>query len=51
MLYKLFTLFATDYHTSRQKREEAWLSKSIDLIDLESRQRQLIYGQTKNNLY
>jgi hypothetical protein len=50
MLYRIFTLFTTDYFTNRQKREEAWLSESTDLIDLECRQRQLIYGQSKIDL-
>jgi hypothetical protein len=45
MIAKLFALFASKRCYDLQKtREEAWLAKSVDLADLERRQRALQRG-------
>jgi len=51
MLAKLFELFRVDPLDYQRKAEEAWLAKSVDLVDLERRQRQLTYGQKKTGLF
>ena len=51
MLAKLFELFRVDPLDHQRKAEEAWLAKSVDLVDLERRQRQLTYGQKKISLF
>ena len=51
MLAKLFELFRVDPLDYQRKAEEAWLAKSVDLVDLERRQRQLTYGQKKTSLF
>jgi hypothetical protein len=32
-------------HETQRRREEAYLSKSIDLVELERRQRELVYKE------
>ena len=32
-------------HETQRRREEAYLAKSIDLVDLERRQRELLYKE------
>ena len=32
-------------HETQRQREEAYLAKSIDLVDLERRQRELVYKE------
>ena len=45
MIAKLFAFITLSGYPSFQKRrEEAWLSKSVDLADLERRQRALERG-------
>jgi hypothetical protein len=52
MLSKIKELFTPmDTHKWRVKQEEAYLAKSVDLVDLERRQRKLTYGQSKISLF
>lgn len=45
MIAKLFSfLTLSGYYGIQKSREEAWLSKSVDLADLERRQRALERG-------
>jgi hypothetical protein len=46
MIKRLVNLFRlpSAYETQR-RREEAYLAKSIDLVDLERRQRELLYKE------
>lgn len=40
-------IFTNDYFKDiERRREEAWLAKSTDLVDLERRQRELTYGSS-----
>jgi|TARA_E500000318_G_scaffold101979_1_gene105904 hypothetical protein len=52
MLSKIKEFFTPlDDHKWRVRQEEAYLAKSVDLVDLERRQRQLAYGQRKVSLF
>ena len=52
MLSKIKQFFTPlDDHKWRVRQEEAYLAKSVDLVDLERRQRQLAYGQRKVSLF
>jgi len=48
MISKLFAfLTMSGYSGIQKRREEAWLSKSVDLADLERRQRALERGDIR----
>lgn len=46
MIKRLFNMFKlSSAHEIQRVREEAYLAKSIDLVDLERRQRELVYKE------
>ena len=47
LLAKIWDVLGQDIYSYQQKQMERYLSESIDLVDLERRQRQLTYGQVK----
>jgi hypothetical protein len=45
MIINFFRILTNDYFKDiERRREEAWLARSTDLVDLERRQRELTYG-------
>jgi hypothetical protein len=44
---KLLQVIKNLLKDNRMSREEKWLSESVDLVDLERRQQELMYNKTR----
>lgn len=50
MITKILSFLFDSIETKRKRDEELYLSRATDLVDLERRQKKLIYGNRNNFL-